>query len=284
MRSSAHFQTNGKPPEIRILHISDLHFGKPFLQHVADAVVASAEQIQPDVLVVSGDLTQRAKQDEFRAARAYLDRFPSLPIVVIPGNHDVPLFRIGERLTKPLANYQQEINVELNTVLELDGAVIVGLDSTAPRRAISNGRIHDWQLDFCDKVFRDVPDEVAKIVVAHHHFAPAPDYLFDWTMPKAKRAMMRFIDLDVDMILGGHLHRAYIGNSLDLYPGTHRERGIIICQCGTTTSRRGRGREQEKNSFNVIEIHRDIIEVTHCLYFEADRDFVATSRHAFRRP
>ena len=95
---------------------------------------------------------------------------------------------------------------------------------------------------------------------------------------------MRFIDLDVNMILGGHLHRAYIGNSLDLYPGSHRERGIIVCQCGTTTSRRGRGREQEKNSFNVIEIYRDMIEITHCLYFEAEHDFVATSRHAFRRP
>lgn len=284
MKSNTSFKVNGQPPQIRILHISDLHFGKPFLQHVADAVVTSAEQIQPDVLVVSGDLTQRAKREEFKAAREYLDRFPSLPIVVIPGNHDVPLYRVGERLTKPLANYQREINEELNTVLELDRAVIVALDSTAPHRAISNGRIHDWQLDLCDKAFRDVPDEVAKIVVAHHHFAPAPDYLHDWSMPKAKRAMMKFIDLDVDMILGGHLHRAYIGNSLDLYPGAHRERGIIICQCGTTTSRRGRGREQEKNSFNVIEIYRDMIEITHCLYFDAEHDFVATSRHAFRRP
>ncbi len=100
------------------------------------------------------------------------------------------------------------------------------------------------------------------MVVAHHHFAPAPDYLHDMTMPKAKRAMMRFVDLKVDMILEGHLHRAFIGNSLGFYPGIHPERGSIIAQPGTTTLVCGRGREQEKNTFNVIEIYGNAIEVT----------------------
>ena len=161
--------------------------------------------------------------------------------------------------------------------------MIVGLDSTAPRSAISNGRIHAWQLDHCEQAFAGVPDEVAKIVVAHHHFAPAPDYLHDWTMPKSKRAIMRFVELDVDLILGGHLHRAYIGNSLDFYPGIHRERGIVIAQSGTTTSRRGRGREQEKNSLNVIKIFQSTIDITHCLYFNEQHGFVPRSRHSFRR-
>ncbi len=94
---------------------------------------------------------------------------------------------------------------------------------------------------------------------------------------------MRFVELDVDLILGGHLHRAYIGNSLDFFPGTHRERGIIIAQSGTTTSRRGRGREQEKNSLNVIQIYRSTIDITHCLYFDNEQKFVPRSRHSFRR-
>ena len=102
-------------------------------------------------------------------------------------------------------------------------------------------------------------------------------------MPKAKRAMMRFIELGVEVVLGGHLHRAYIGNSLDFYPGTHREKGIIIAQSGTTTSRRGRGREQEKNTFNVLELFSQTIEITHYLYFDSDHGFVPTSRHVFRR-
>jgi hypothetical protein len=98
---------------------------------------------------------------------------------------------------------------------------------------------------------------VARIVVAHHHFAPAPDYEGGEVMPKAKRAIDAFADLGVEMVLGGHLHRAYIGNSLDLYPGADREHGIIIVQSGTTTSRRGRAREREKNTLNLIRVGED---------------------------
>ena len=202
--------------------------------------------------------------------------------MVIPGNHDVPLYRVFERLFTPHRYYQEVISEELNSVLRLEQAVFVGLDSTAPRSAISNGRIHAWQLDYCEQAFKGTSDDVARIVVAHHHFAP-PDYLTDRTMAKSKRAIMRFVELGVDLILGGHLHRAYIGNSLDFYPGTHRERGIIIAQSGTTTSRRGRGREQEKNTFNLVELFPDTIDITHYLYFDERHGFIPTSRHTFRR-
>ena len=94
---------------------------------------------------------------------------------------------------------------------------------------------------------------------------------------------MRFVEDGVDMILGGHLHRAYIGNTLDFYPGAHRERGIVIVQSGTTTSRRGRGRERTKNSLNVIDIDASAMTVTHYLYFDADHGFVPSSRHTFQR-
>ena len=275
---------NGSKPRLRILQVSDLHFGPPFNHEVAEEALKSAHEIEPDAIVVSGDLTQRARRDQFLAAREFLSRFPQVPMLVIPGNHDVPLYRIHERLTNPHGLYKEIINTELNPILKLDGAIIVGLDSTAPRSSISNGRIHAWQLEHCEQEFAKAPEGFAKIVVAHHHFAPAPDYLHDMTMPKAKRAMMRFVDLGVDMILGGHLHRAFIGNSLDFYPGIHPERGIIIAQSGTTTSGRGRGREQEKNTFNVIELYPDAIEVTHYLYFDEVHGFVSTSQHTFRRP
>ena len=93
------------------------------------------------------------------------------------------------------------------------------------------------------------------MVVAHHHFAPAP-ITSGTVMPRAKRALDVSEQLGVEMILGGHLHRAYIGNSLDVYPGKDRKHGIVIVQSGTSTSRRGRAREAEKNSFNWIFVHR----------------------------
>ena len=237
----------------------------------------------PDAVIISGDLTQRAKREQFEAAKRYIRRLPNVPQLVIPGNHDVPLYRIFERMFHPHALYQEIISKELNPVLKIEGAVIVGLDSTAPHSAISNGRIFKWQLDACEEAIRDAPSDQARIVVAHHHFAPAPDYLHDRNMPNSKRAIERFADLNVDMILGGHLHRAYIGNSLDFYPGSHRDRGIIIAQCGTTTSRRGRGREREKNSLNEIVIAKETISITHYMYFHERAAFEAISRHSFRR-
>ena len=102
-------------------------------------------------------------------------------------------------------------------------------------------------------------------------------------MPKAKRAIDFFDQLEVEMILGGHLHRAYIGNSLDVYPGVNRERGIVIVQSGTSTSRRGRAREKEKNSFNLIGVTDGDIRITHYMYFEDAAGFAPVSRHIFPR-
>ncbi|MFM2095889.1 MAG: hypothetical protein RIS70_3013 [Planctomycetota bacterium] len=267
-----------------ILHISDLHFGPPYVPRVGEALLRMIPSLEPDAIVVSGDLTQRAKRTQFEEARAFLDRLGPIPRLVIPGNHDVPLYRIAERLTNPLGLYREYIASETDQVLQMDGAVLVGLDSTAPWQSVTNGRLHSGQLDFCSRAFDDAPADSIRIVVAHHHFAPAPDYLRDQTMPQSKRAIDRFVELGVEMILGGHLHRAFIGNSLDFFPGNHRDRGIIIVNCGTTTSRRGRGREREKNSFNLIHLDGDTIKITHYMYFDEDAGFGPISEHIFPRP
>ncbi len=270
-------------PLLRILHLSDLHFGPPYLPEVGDAILKIAAKLGMHAIVVSGDFTQRAKREQFEEARKFLGRLPDVPRLYVPGNHDVPLYRLKERFLDPHGLYKEFISTELNPVLFLDHAIIVGLDSTAPRSAISNGQIFSWQLGTTERIFAEAPVGAARIVVAHHHFAPAPDTLNDRSMPQAKRAVMRFVEDKVDMILGGHLHRAYIGNTLDIYPGVHRERGIVIVQSGTSTSRRGRGREREKNSFNVIDIDVYTMKITHYMYFSAEAGFVPESQHLFPR-
>jgi len=269
---------------LTLLHISDLHFGPPYVTRVGEALLSVASSLNADAIVASGDFTQRAKEDQFASAKDFLQRLPEVPKIVVPGNHDVPLYRVVERISDPYRHYRSFISEKLDDVWQLDGAVIVALNSTAPRRAVTNGRIRLRQLEFCRRAFENTDDGTAKIVVAHHHFAPAPDYERDKTLPGAKRAMDHFLGMGVDLILGGHLHRAYIGNSLDVYSGAERERGIIIVQCGTTTSRRGRGREKEKNSFNVIEIDEGTIRVTHHMFFDDTGGFQPISRHLFPRP
>jgi 3',5'-cyclic AMP phosphodiesterase CpdA len=268
---------------ITLLHISDLHFGPPYHPEIGEALLRFAAQLDLDVIVASGDFTQRAKEEQFRQARAFLDRLPDVPLVVTPGNHDIPLYRLKERLFDPYRHYKRYISRELDSVTRIPGAVIVSINSTAPRLAITNGRIHRWQIEFSDEAFAGTPDDVQRIVVSHHHFAPPPDFEGATAMAAAKRALDAFTRMRVDLILGGHLHRAYIGNSLDVYSGADREHGIVIAQSGTTTSRRGRAREREKNSFNVLRLDNRLIRVTHYMYFDPAGGFVPTSRHIFFR-
>lgn len=283
MNGHEHAPGNAGSGLLTLLHISDLHFGPPYLPAVGEALQAFAGRLRPDAVVASGDFTQRAREEQFAAARAFLDRFPRVPLVVTPGNHDIPMYKVGQRIFAPHQLYRQYIQEELDTVTHLPGAVVVALNSTAPRRALVNGRVHRWQLDFAREAFQGVPSETLRIVVAHHHFAPPPDFEGGDVMPKAKRALDAFTEMKVDMILGGHLHRAYVGNSLDVYAGQDREHGIVIVQSGTSTSRRGRAREREKNTFNVLRLDDTTIRITHYMFFDDVGDFVPISRHLFFR-
>ena len=268
---------------MNILQISDVHFGPYYVPEAGEALLRAVQELESDIIIVSGDFTQRAKREQFAEARKFLDRLPDRPTVVTPGNHDVPLYRVFERLFKPYDLYREYISKDLDMVLQSEQAVIVALNSTKPLQAVVNGRIARWQLQFAADAFSDAPPEALRIVVAHHHFAPAPDYEGGQVMPKAKRAIDCFTDLKVDMVIGGHLHRAYIGNSLDVYPGEDRDHGIIIVQSGTSTSRRGRAREREKNSFNHIRVAEGVVRITHYMYFSDLDGFAPVSRHLFPR-
>ena len=231
---------------VTILHASDVHFGKPYDASVGEAFQVAAQAVPADLIVVSGDLTQRAKVQEFRSARAWLARLPQVPLVITPGNHDVPLYRVLERIFAPYRNYRTHISEQLDSVTRIPGVTVVSLNSTAPLRTIVNGRIGRGQLAFAARVFREADPSDTRIIVAHHHLAPAPDYEDDSAMPRAREVLDALNEMQVELILGGHLHRSYIGNSLDVYPGADREHGIVIVQSGTTSSHRGRAARESK--------------------------------------
>jgi len=268
---------------LTLLHISDLHFGPYYHPAVGERLQEFAAELRPDVIVVSGDFTQRARREQFQAAREYLDRLPPAPLVVTPGNHDVPLYRVHERLLDPFRLYREYINEELDCVTAVPGAIFVALNSTAPYRAVVNGRIHRRQLEFALGAFEASPPGMLRVVVAHHHFAPPPDFEGGDVMPRARRALDLFAACGVDLVLGGHMHRAYVGNSLDVYAGSNRAHGIVIAQTGTSTSRRGRAREREKNTFNVLTVDDRTIRVHHYMYFDDVGGFLDISHHTFFR-
>jgi len=245
---------------LTILHASDLQIGSPYRPDAGEALVSFATELGSDVIVVAGDLTQRAKAREYRTAVELLARFPEVPVVVTPGNHDVPLYRFWERLLDPYRKWRRFFLPELDTVTTLAGATIVALNSSAPLRAIVSGRIDAHQLDFARTAFSKAPPADVRVLVVHHHFVPTPDGEGGRPIPGARRSLAAFEEIGVDLVLGGHVHQTHISTSTDLCGATTGP-GIPLVACGTTTSRRGRGSEAGGNSLNVIRVRQDGVEV-----------------------
>jgi 3',5'-cyclic AMP phosphodiesterase CpdA len=253
---------------LTILHASDLQCGRPYVPRAGDALVRLAHELAPDVIVISGDLTQRAKTHEFGAARELMGRLPEVPIVVTPGNHDVPLYRLWERTLTPYRNWRAHISQELDTVTRVAGATFVALNSSSPYAAVIDGRVEPWQVELARRAFDEASVGDVRALVIHHHFVPTADGTGGIPLPGADGLLAAFEAMRVDLILGGHVHRTHVQSSRALVPGGPG--GIPLVACGTTTSRRGRATEFGVNSLNVVRVSpREIEIVPHLLAADA---------------
>jgi 3',5'-cyclic AMP phosphodiesterase CpdA len=267
---------------LTVLHASDLQCGRPFRPAAAEALIQLASETAPDVVVVSGDLTQRAKVREFETARAILERMPAVPCIVTPGNHDVPLFRVFERAFTPHKNWLNGMSAELDTVTSVEGATFVALNSSAPRRAIVNGRIDDDQMDFARRAFEAAPPDGIRAMVIHHHFVPVSDGKGGKPLPRARHLVAQFEAMKVDFVLGGHVHQTHMTTTSDLLrPGGGP--GIPLIASGTSTSWRGRGPEDDRNSLNVIRVRSEDIEVVPHLMEAGGKSFQPCDAVVFPR-
>jgi len=262
-----------------IFHISDVHFGPPHLPRVSEGVLDFIEERRPDVVVLSGDLTQRAKPYQFRQARAFVDRIP-VPTLVVPGNHDVPLFRVWERVFAPFGAYRKYFSPELEPTYQDDELLIVGIN-TAFNWTWKDGRIKLSRLLEVAEVLEATPESKLKVVVAHHHLIPPPNFGTQRVLANAFEAIDLFSTCGVDLILSGHLHQAYIGNSEEFYPKGRPP--VVILHSGTTTSSRGRGGEREKNTCNWIEVGPETMTVSHYRWHPELGRFAEHSRHLYPR-
>jgi 3',5'-cyclic AMP phosphodiesterase CpdA len=264
-----------------ILHASDLQTGKPYRAPAAEDLVALAHALAPDLVVIAGDLTQRAKAREYRAVRSLLDRLAPLPVVVTPGNHDVPLFRVWERLLAPYRNWRRFIAPELDSVTRVGGATVVALNSSAPHRAIVAGRLRAPQLEMARDAFAAAPPGDARIVIVHHHFLRPPGGEGGRPLPGARRILEAFEGWRVDLVLGGHIHQTQLRTSRDLVQGGGP--GIPLVTCGTTTSSRGRGPEAGANTLNVVRLDGESVWVETRRRLEGE-GFVPVAERTFPRP
>ena len=262
-----------------ILHISDVHFGPPHLPRVAQGVLEFIDRHHPDLVVLSGDLTQRARPEQFRQARAFVDRIP-VPTLVVPGNHDVPLYRVVERVFDPYGAYERYFSPELEPVWSDCEMLVVGMN-TAFGWTIKDGRITLRRLLEVAEIFERAPAALLKVVVAHHHMIPPPNFGSQRVLGNAYEAIDLFSTAGVDLILSGHLHQAYIGNSEEFYPKGRPP--VVILHSGTTTSNRGRGSERERNTCNWIRVDNESMIVSHYRWHHDLARFAEHSRHWYPR-
>ena len=272
---------------VRILHVSDLHFGKPAVPAQVDAIEAFIQQQRFDVVAISGDLSQRARAGEFQRAAAFIrDTRRVSEVLVVPGNHDVAWWHaplgIGhkERLYE---TYKAYIADDLEPVLRRPGLTMVGINPShgVTRRTLTwnvrdisiIGDITRAQVDRARSEFAKAPAEDARVIVMHHN--PVKGELSQrHGLKHTKQILGAFAEMGVELVLCGHDHQEAI------HYIEHTRRGTVISTAGTVSNRSRGGRP---SSLNAITVSSDAIDVLTYVWSGGEQDFCPGPHRRFAR-
>ena len=242
-----------------IAHLSDLHFGAHDDRLVA-AVEERLHELQPELVVISGDFTQRARTEQFKQACKFLERLKDAghEVLGVPGNHDVPLYDVLRRFLSPLTRYRRYIDETLCPFHEIPGAAVLGIN-TARSLTFKDGQINDEQVAFIHDSFARSRFGVTRILVTHHPLFALPvsdEKELGKPIGRQPLALEAIEDAGVDLLLAGHNHRASTHHARDLVTDAG---AALVIQAGTATSTRLRDEEQ---SFNHVVTGDDEVTVT----------------------
>ena len=258
-----------------VVHLSDLHFGRVDRGIIAP-LIARILSIRPDLIAVSGDLTQRARRRQFQHAAAFLDSLP-FPKLIVPGNHDVPFFNVPARLLNPFGGYRRWISEDLEPAFMDDEVAMIGLNSARALITRGRGRLNDEQIERAVTRLRTLPPAPIKVIVTHHPFDLPEGVRPEHLVGRASIAMQRFAAVGADLFLAGHLHISHVGHTADRY--NIAGHSALVVQAGTLSTR-GRG---ELNSFNVLRIARPELTIERYTWETGaqsfDRSYTGIFRH-----
>ena len=263
-----------------LLHITDIHFGPNHLPDRAEGVAALVAERSPDYVVVSGDLTRRAKPGQFRQARAWVDSL-GCQVLAVPGNHDVPMYRVWERVFAPFRAWRRHYSPELEPTLGDDEVSLVGVNS-ATNWAVDGGSIGAKERRRMLRAFEGAGNQAYRVAVVHHNLIRPPELEDVPRCPAAALGVLRDLaGAGVDMVLGGHAHQSFYARS-PVAASAPRSPALLLV-AGTATSSRGRGAERGENTCHWIEIDTDGAEVGFCRWSPEQGVFVEERRRRFPR-
>ncbi|MDZ4283559.1 MAG: metallophosphoesterase [Hydrogenophaga sp.] len=224
-----------------LLQISDPHFGTERIP-VVEALVVFAAQLRPDLVVLSGDITQRARTEQFSAARTAMDRLGA-PLLALPGNHDIALFDLWSRFVRPYARYSAAFGSDLAPVFASHDLLVIGVNTTRVRRH-KDGEVSSEQIDAVARQLRQATPEQLRVVVVHQPIdvmraEDLPNRLHNHTA-----AQQAWAAAGADIVMGGHIHLPYV------MPLPGLARALWAVQAGTSVS--SRVRSGVPNSVNVV--------------------------------
>jgi len=234
----------------RIAHLSDIHFGANDLR-IVSATEAWLHAQQPDLVIISGDFTQRARVEQFKAASAYVNRLrqAGLKLLMVPGNHDIPLYDMVTRFAAPLRRYKRYIDNVLCPWFEDEDVAVLGLN-TARSLTIKDGRINHDQIALMHRRFGEVPAHKTRILVTHHPLFAMPigrGNELSEAVGQHDDAVAAACQAGVHIALAGHFHRTYAESARKMVETAGH---ALVIQAGTATSTRLRN--DEPQSFNWI--------------------------------
>lgn len=229
-----------------VLQISDTHFGTE-QEDVVEALLRMFREEKPELVILSGDITQRARRSQFAAARAFIDQLAPTPLVAIPGNHDIPLLNMGMRLLAPYANYSRAFGTELEPEFSSPQLLVMGLNTTRPHKH-ADGEVSVAQVQrVATRVMRAAPAQL-RIVVTHQPICALLPEDEANVLEGHAGAVRRWAEAGVDLVLGGHIHLPYVIPLDERHP--YLARRMWAVQAGTAVS--SRLRHGANNSVNLI--------------------------------
>lgn len=248
-----------------VLHLSDTHFGTK-QPEVSASLLRLAKEVRPDIAILSGDVTQRARRSQFSDAQDFLNKLAAPVKLVIPGNHDIPLFNLAARLFNPYGNYRRVFGQELEPQFSSSDLLVIGINTTRPWRH-KDGEVSAHQIERVSQQLKRALPQQLRIVIVHQPVYVERESDHANLLHGHKDAIKAWAEAGAELILSGHIHLSYVHNLKDSLQNLPRP--IWTASAGTAISKRVR--DGEPNSVNLI--HYDQTQLPHrCKVDQLDFD------------